>query len=360
MIKFRYILFAFLWLGISCHQVSKLKERKNKVASKLIFESPVNEQIIRIGENITLQIHDYDTIAPMDSVQFSIDGVHCGSIKRGNETLTMSTENAKSGTHTISALAYFSSGITEHQSIAVRFYPGTKPKIYTYQVVQTYPHDKKAYTQGLLFDDGQLVESTGIKRESSLRRVKYETGEVVNYYKLPDNVFGEGVASIDNKLVQISWLDQVAFVYDKQTLTLTSRLKFPYKEGWGLTGNGRNLIMSDGSSHLYFLEKENLSEIGRIEVCDNLGPVDELNELEYIDGEIWANIYNSDTIVRINPETGVILGKIDLNGLLSSSDRTIETNVLNGIAYDPETKRIWVTGKNWPKLFQITVKQKDQ
>lgn len=362
MIKSRYILVAFLWIGFSCHQESKI-QHKGKAAiatSKLIFKSPANEQIINIGENITIQVQHLDTVTLPDSVQFFMDGVHCGSVRNLSETLTMNTEHAKSGTHTISAIARFSSGTIEQQHVQVKFYPHFQAPVYTYQVVHTFSHDKRAYTQGLIFDEGELIESTGLKGESSLRRVKIETGEVTKQYTLPADVFGEGIASFDHKVLLISWMDKVAFVFDKSTLAMSAKMNFPYNEGWGLTYDGKEVIMSDGSAHLYFLDKNTLAESHRIEVCDNHGPVEKLNELEYIDGEIWANRYYSDTIVRIDPETGIVLGRIDMSGLLSAADYAADTNVLNGIAYDPETKRIWVTGKNWPKLFQITVKQRGQ
>ena len=365
MVRLSYLFILLLLVVISCRENCSIQNSKgqshkseNSLASKLSFKSPENGQVIRIGENVSLLAQYRDTVSMPDSVQFLVDAFRIGSLQKINKTITMSTANAKAGSHIISAIAYFSSGLREQVNVGVKFYPGNQAPIYTYKVVNTYPHNRDAYTQGLVFDKGELLESTGLKGKSSLRRVKYETGEILKSYKLPDDIFGEGIASYDNKILQISWQDQVAFLYDKATFALVNKLNYAFKEGWGLTFDGTDLIMSDGSANLYILDKEYLTEKGHLEVCDDRGPVEKLNELEYIDGEVWANVYYTDTIVRIDPKTGIILGKIDLTGLLKAEDHDAETNVLNGIAYNPQTKCIWVTGKNWPKLFQITVTQK--
>lgn len=325
---------------------------------KLSFKSPQNGQVIKVGQSVTFKADYTDPAKSPDSVQFQLDAIRVGAVKQIDQTLSWEAPYIKTGSHVISAVAYFSGTAQEQVNIQVKLYPGKAATRYSYKIVKTYPHDKEAYTQGLIYDNGEMIESTGLKGKSSLRKVKFETGEILKFYRLPDDIFGEGIASFDGKIVQISWQEQVAFLYDKASFTLINKFSYPFKEGWGLTFDGTNLIMSDGSSNLYFLDKEYFSELNRIEVCDENGPVDKLNELEYIDGEVWANIYYTDTIVRIDPKTGTILGKIDMSGLLKPEDRNSETNVLNGIAYDPQTKRIWVTGKNWPKLFQITVQQK--
>ena len=364
LVKLFYLSIILLSVGFSCQQKRHAQSNKAQSQStdngsqKLSFRSPQNGQIIRIGKSASLQVQYLDTLNTPDSVQFLVDANRIGSVKKYREPLTWNTQNTNAGSHIISAIAYFSSGSKEQNNIGIKLYPENQAPIYTYKVIGTYPHDRAAYTQGLLFDNGELIESTGINGQSSLRKVAYQTGEILKLYKLPDNVFGEGIASFDNKILQISWQEQVAFLYDKTTFALINKFSYPFKEGWGLTFDGTNLIMSDGSSNLYFLDKEYLTETSRVEVCDEHGPVDKLNELECINGEIWANVYYTDTIVRIDPKSGIIVGKIDMSGILRTEDRNAETNVLNGIAYDPQTKRIWVTGKNWPKLFQITIQQK--
>jgi glutamine cyclotransferase len=235
---------------------------------------------------------------------------------------------------------------------------GTPEIYYTYKIVKAYPHDPSAYTQGLIFSDNYLFEGTGQYGQSTLRKVKLSSGEIMQVYNLPNEVFGEGIATFNDKIIQITWQEQVAFIFDKTSFRLLNKLYYPMKEGWGITFDGTYLIMSDGSANLYFLDKDYFTEVSRLEVCDNHGPVQRLNELEYIEGEVWANVYTTDTIVRINPKTGVITGKIDMSGLLKPEDRTSNVNVLNGIAYNSLTKQIFVTGKNWPKLFEINVFQK--
>ncbi|MDQ5852108.1 MAG: glutaminyl-peptide cyclotransferase [Chloroflexota bacterium] len=224
--------------------------------------------------------------------------------------------------------------------------------LYTYRVVNTYPHDPNAWTQGLIFENGFLYEGTGINGQSTLRRVTLETGEIVQGYTLPSEYYGEGITMYGDKIIQLTLYSQVGFVYDKDTFTLLRQFNYP-TEGWGLTHDGQRLIMSDGTSTLYYLDPETFKEIGRIEVADNGQPVADLNELEYIGGEIYANVWQTDRIARIAPETGHVIGWIDLAGILSPEDRGEAVDVLNGIAYDDENDRLFVTGKLWPRLFEI-------
>jgi glutamine cyclotransferase len=365
LVRLSFILIIALSVGFSCQQKKSAQGNSTHIQGndsasiqRLSFKSPQNGQVIKIGQSLSFKVAYKDSSKSPDSIQFQMDAIRIGAIKRTSEALDWVAPYTKTGSHVVSAVAYFSSNPQEQENIQIELYPEKPPILYTYKIIRTYPHDKEAYTQGLLYDHGQMIESTGLKGKSSLRRVKFETGEILKFYRLPDDIFGEGIASFNGKILQISWQDQVAFLYDKASFTLINKFNYPFKEGWGLTYDGTNLIMSDGSSNLYFLDKEYFSELNSIQVCDDKGPVDKLNELEYIDGEVWANIYYTDWIVRIDPKTGVVLGKIDMSGLLKPEDRNSETNVLNGIAYDPQTKRIWVTGKNWPKLFQIAVLQK--
>ncbi len=224
--------------------------------------------------------------------------------------------------------------------------------VYTYKVVKTYPHDPYAFTQGLVFDRGILYESTGLLGQSSLRRVALETGNVLQLHKLPPHLFGEGITLCGNKIIQLTWKSKVGFVYDKGSFELLHRFTYP-SAGWGITYDGKNLIMSDGTSTLYFLDPETFKRTGRIDVRDKNGPVKHLNELEYIQGEIYANIWQTERIARISPQTGKVIGWIELKGLLNPNDYSRPVDVLNGIAYDSEYKRIFITGKLWPKLFEI-------
>ncbi len=231
--------------------------------------------------------------------------------------------------------------------------PTTNAPVWGYRIVAEYPHDPDAYTQGLVFIDGELYEGTGLEGRSSLRRVDLETGEVLQSHDIADEHFGEGVAVLDDRIYQLTWQTGQCFVYDRETFALEET--FTYEtEGWGLTTDGERLIMSDGTDRIVFRDPATFEETGHIDVADGNAPVQSLNELEYIDGEIWANVYTTDWIVRIDPATGAVTGSIDLSGLLAPEDIPEQgVDVLNGIAHDSQTGRIFVTGKLWPTLFEI-------
>lgn len=224
--------------------------------------------------------------------------------------------------------------------------------IYGYRVVQAFPHDRDAFTQGLAIDEGTLYEGTGMYGASELRRVDLATGEVQQRARLDPSYWGEGITVFGDRIIQLTWQSQVGLVYDRATFELLGSFSYP-TEGWGLTDDGERLIMSDGTDTLRFLDPETFAEIGRVQVSDASGPVSRLNELEYIDGEVYANVWQSDRIARIDPATGRVTGWIDLSGLLTEEDRTQRVDVLNGIAHDAETGQLYVTGKWWPKLFEI-------
>lgn len=223
---------------------------------------------------------------------------------------------------------------------------------YGYEVVNVYPHDPAAFTQGLLFAEGQLYESTGLYGGSSIRRVDLATGNVLTMTTIPAEYFGEGITIVGDKLYQLTWQEKTGFIYDKATFAPLGRFTYP-TEGWGMTYDGERIVMSDGTARLYFWDPATLAPIGAVDVYDDKGPVVRLNELEYINGEIFANIWQTDLIARIDPVSGAVVGWIDLTGILPATDRTPTTDVLNGIAYLPEGDRLFVTGKNWPKLFEI-------
>ena len=225
---------------------------------------------------------------------------------------------------------------------------------YSYKIKNSWPHDRRAYTQGLIFFDGLLWESTGQYGASSLRKVELKTGKVIKQISVPANYFAEGMTVFHNKVFQLTWQEHKGFIYDPATFQKQGEFNYT-GEGWGLTHDGESLIMSDGTDRIRFLDPSTLATTRTISVTDRDEPVDQLNELEYIDGEIYANLYQTDRIARIAPKTGKILGWIDLTGLLSTKDRKGTEDVLNGIAYDEAGKRLFVTGKLWPKLFEIEI-----
>ena len=231
--------------------------------------------------------------------------------------------------------------------------------VYGFKVINTFPHDTDAFTQGLIFENGFLYESTGLEGHSSLRRVDLATGRVLQKVDVEPAYFSEGMTLFHGKIFQLTWKAQKGFIYDRDTFQRTGEFQYS-GEGWGLTHDDKSLILSDGTDTIRFIDPDNFSVRRTIEVKPKTGPVTELNELEFVNGEIYSNIWQTDDVVRIDPGTGKILGWIDLSGLLPATDQTSHTNVLNGIAYDPVDDRLFVTGKFWPKLFEIKLVKKGE
>ncbi len=223
---------------------------------------------------------------------------------------------------------------------------------FTYKVVHTYPHDTQAFTQGLVFENGILFEGTGRYGQSSVREVDLQTGDVKRIQNLKSQYFGEGITILANRLIQLTWTTNIGFVYDRDSFQQLSTFSYP-TEGWGLTHDGKRLILSDGTARIYFYDPETFEQTGFIDVFDGNSPITNLNELEYIDGNIYANVWQTDRIAVISPESGRVTAWIDLTGLLKASERSESGAVLNGIAYDKSNGRLFVTGKLWPKLFEI-------
>ncbi|MFB0552389.1 MAG: glutaminyl-peptide cyclotransferase [Phycisphaerae bacterium] len=240
--------------------------------------------------------------------------------------------------------------------LLVLFYRDSKnPEIattYTYEIINTFPHDRNAFTQGLVFDDGVLYEGTGLYGRSTLRKVELETGSVLQMHQLLTKFFGEGITIYGDNIIQLTYQNNTGFVYNKDTFELLREFNYP-TEGWGITHNGRHLIMSDGTPTLYFLNPETFEQVSRIKVYDRNTPLWGLNELEYVEGQIYANIWPTERIAVIAPDTGRVTGWIDLKGLLTQQDYNRPVDVLNGIAYDQKSGQLFVTGKFWPKLFVI-------
>lgn len=221
---------------------------------------------------------------------------------------------------------------------------------YGYEIINTYPHDANSFTEGLVFDNGVLYESTGIYGDSTLRRVQLETGQILLVHALQNQFFGEGITIQGNRIIQLTWQSHVGFVYDENSFEVLQAFNYS-TEGWGITTDGNQLIMSDGTANLYFLNPSTFERIGQIQVHES-GPVTNLNELEYVNGKVYANVWKTQKIAMINPQDGQVQGWIDLTGLRSSQNGNPDS-VLNGIAYDPQQDRLFVTGKMWPWLYEI-------
>jgi glutamine cyclotransferase len=268
-------------------------------------------------------------------------------------TPTDTTEPTSTAVNTAPAGAVTPSDATSPVPTALES-PGAASAVpvYGYRIVNVYPHDPEAFTQGLVFQDGIFYEGTGLWGESTLRKVDLESGEVLQLYSLPPEFFGEGITIFGERVIQLTWQEETGFVYDKESFEWLETFTYT-TEGWGITHDGTRLIMSDGTATLYFWDPETFGETGRVQVYDEEGPVVRLNELEYIQGLVYANIWLTDFVAIIDPQSGQVTAYIDLGGLLAPEDRDGQVDVLNGIAYDAVGDRLFVTGKWWPKLFEI-------
>jgi glutaminyl-peptide cyclotransferase len=244
-------------------------------------------------------------------------------------------------------------GQTAHQAHIMQ------PPEYTFKIIQVFPHDRTAFTQGLIYHDGFFYEGTGLNGRSSLRKVRMDTGTVVQYVDLDPQYFGEGITLYKDEIVQLTWQSHTGFVYNLSDFRLLRQFSYP-GEGWGLTTGGNEIFMSDGTAEIRVLNGATLKEKRRLKVHDGNTATTELNELEFVEGEIFANIWQTNRIARISPQTGKVVGWIDLTGLLSPVYRLEDGAVLNGIAYDPAHKRLFVTGKLWPSIFEIQLVPKQQ
>lgn len=292
---------------------------------------------------------------PPDSVVISFDGRHIATILREPwEYSIPPAYTVKTGRKSLKVTAHETGKQANPITRFMIIYSDIKPASNGYRIVHTYPHDREAYTQGLFYNNGVLYEGTGQESGSSLREVELETGKVLRQHNLDASLFGEGITLYKDRIYQVTWENKIGFVYDLSSFKVINKIYYP-TPGWGLTTIDNNIVMSDGTNIIYFYEPEMFTVVSRIEVYDDRNKIDSLNELEYINGEIWANIWMSDQIARIDPQTGKVKGYINLRGLLKDSDKQPDTDVLNGIAWDSQGKRIFVTGKRWPKLFEIRI-----
>ncbi|MBO4245062.1 MAG: glutaminyl-peptide cyclotransferase [Bacteroidales bacterium] len=293
-----------------------------------------------------------DTAIVPDSVRFLVDGVQVAAYSADTQYV-LDTKKLRVGGVRLSAEAVYG-GKTEYLSASIKLKSDIEPRRLTYKVVKRFPHDRAAYTQGLVFDNGVMYESTGLNRKSSLRKVGFEKGDILQSIALGDEYFGEGLAIDGDRLIQITWKNHKGFVYDKNSFSKLHEFDIS-TEGWGLVLHNDTLILTDGSENLYFVDKNSFGTFKIMQVYDSNGPVKMLNELEIVDNLLFANIYQSDLVAVIDIPTGKVLSYIDFAGLLPSSMYADDTDVLNGIAYDSKNKRLYVTGKNWPQLFQVEI-----
>ena len=312
------------------------------------FSIKTNVKSLTLGDTLQLTINNPNKLE-IKNVSYQLDNIAF----KNNSAVNNSRLGAKNITATVSY-----GEKTEILTQPITVYNNVIPSIYTYEIVNTYPHDISSYTQGLEFYKGQLYESTGQKTKSKLRRVNFETGEILKNLNLEDRYFGEGLTILNDKIYHLTWQANTGFVYDVESFKKLSSFKYgASKEGWGFCNDGEKLYKSDGTEKIWTINPENLTEENHIEVYTEKGKIPSLNELEWINGKIFANIYQRNGVVIINPKNGGVEGVIDFEPLKKLVTQHSELDVLNGIAYHPERKTIFVTGKNWDKLFEVTIKK---
>lgn len=340
-IKFPFVFFLLSLVIIGCGEDIEFK-----------FNAP---QKININKNLTLSVKETNG-KELDSIHFFLDGKRItaennASISIGKEVL---------GVHTLTASIFYD-GISKKLNNRIYFLADQKPSIYTYKLINSYPHDSKAFTQGLEYHNGFMYEGTGQRGESSIRKTDLKTGKVLQIKELDEKYFGEGITIMNSKLFQLTWQSKIGLIYDLETFEKVGSFNYEKsKEGWGFTNDGKELIKSDGTERIWFLDPETQKEKRYIEAYTNTRKAESLNEIEYIDGKIYANIWQKNTIIIINATNGTIEGVVNLNSLRNKVSKPDPNTsyVLNGIAYDRIGKRLFVTGKNWDKIFEIELVKK--
>lgn len=316
------------------------------------FKFPEQGQGFGLGQDVKVEL-DIPAGEDIQEVSYLLDGKPLGT-QKGAGAYTFSTEGLSLGYKQITAVLNRTAGKdTVTTNIVLK--SGLKPELMKYKVLNVFPHDTSSYTQGLEYHQGKFLESTGEYGSSSLRWVDLKTGKALQRINLDPKYFAEGSTLVGNQIVLLTWRENVGFTYDAKTLKQNGTFNYQNsREGWGLSNDGKRLIKSDGTNRIWFLNQQSFAEESYIDVYDDQGPVDQLNELEYVNGKIYANIYQSDKIAIIEPKTGVVEAYADLSGILPAKDKFANTDVLNGIAWDAAGKRLFVTGKKFDKLFEIS------
>lgn len=352
--KCKYL--AFLSLSLLVLACDKEKNEEKKAVT---IDTTKLKQTYSLNESLALQLTDASTI---DSVQYFLNDKQIGSVK-GNNALNYNLANEKYGMQHIKAVAY-TKGVSAEAMASIALFSDVQPTVLSYTIVNTYPHDIKAYTQGLEFYGDVLIESTGngegigtrTKGKSSIRKVNPKTGEVLKINELDDAIFGEGATVLNNKIYQLTYKNMEAYVYNVESLQKEKTLPyFKNTDGWGLTNDGTYLYMTDGSDRVYKVNPEDFSLVDYFVVSIPNGTVASVNELEWVNGEIYANFYTKDAIGIFNPTNGSVTGVVDLSDLKNKVTHHPDLDVLNGIAYNKKTGTFFVTGKNWDKMFEIRI-----
>lgn len=337
--------------------VTTAKKEEPKYVSSIKMILPEKNKLYSFGEEVKISFETKDRF-PIDSAAIYVNGRQVAVTGKDVKEYTYRIPEGKTGHTTFKVMTWHPNHKQGVASVSIRVKPDKAPVPYSYEIVKVYPHDPKAYTQGLIYNDGFMFEGTGQYGESSIRKMDIKNGQVLSVLNIDRQLFGEGITIYKDKIYQITWRSRKGFIYDLKTFTLESTFQYN-SEGWGITTAGDTLIMSDGSNKLYHIVPSTFNIIREVEVYDHNGEVNQLNELEYVNGLVWANVWLTDRIVGIDPATGAVKAELNLPGLLPAADKALtddKDDVLNGIAWNPEKGTFYVTGKRWPKLFEIKIK----
>lgn len=328
-----------------------------KYVNGITITSPEKKSAFRYNDQITLTFSSKERF-PVDSAELTLNGKKLAGVQ-GTAPFKFQLPDTWTGNVTLKITAYHPDNKRSVATLPILIKPDKAPQKYSYGIVKVYPHDIKAYTQGLVYHDGFIYEGTGQYGESGIRKYDMSSGKILSALNIDGKLFGEGITIWQDKIYQLTWTSGKGFIYDLKTFTPESTFRYN-TQGWGLTTMGDKLIMSDGSNKLYHVDPASFGILKTVEVYDNNGPVINLNELEYINGKIWANVWLSDRIVIIDPERGEVTAELDMSKLLPVPDRNKlddSDDVLNGIAWNPGNGHIYLTGKRWPKMFEVNIKE---
>lgn len=350
---FIYLLFSIISCTNPNHSNQVIAPNNISSEKQFTLENSYSNQLFSLGHLFEFPVKINATDLLIDSLVLYVNGNLTGTYF--DSLIFWSSDHGIMGENNLRIVLFYNDSLKSQRSLKVFLKSDVEPKKYNYRVINKYPHNTKAYTQGLLFYKGYLYESTGKQNESSVRKVEIKSGKVVKKIDMDPTLFGEGIALVKNQLFQITYTSQQGFVYDLNTFSLIRRFGYPVAEGWGLTYDGTHLLMSDGSAYIYFVDPDYFSQTKKIEVYNHKGKVNYLNELEFVNEKLYANIYGNTIIVEIDPQTGKVIGEIDCSDLVPDGFKGNTDKVLNGIAWNSHTNHFYITGKYWPVLYEIEI-----
>lgn len=351
-----YKIILFLIFSItffSCKNDTPAPDKKPEAYSKL--SSPSNNSAVKLNDSIRVSISLSKQEAKLDSSQVFYDNNIAASLK-GALSYSFVPTLSKLGIHKVVVKNYFADGKSETLESNLRVLSDVIPKLEKYSVIKTYPHSKEDFTEGLEFYNGYLYESTGLEGKSLIKKTELNSGKVLKEITLDKEYFGEGITILDNKIFQLTWKNKKGFVYNLDDFKFIQNFSYN-TEGWGMTNNGKELIMSDGTNKIYFLNPNSFAVTSTLEVYDNVSSIANINELEYYKGSIYANVWRTFLILKIDAATGRVLARMDMEELIHKAGSLQEVDVLNGITVNPATGNLLVTGKLWNKIFEIKISE---